>query len=52
MLVGDRLQRDHPDVVDALRALVGTIDVDDMRRMNQAVDDADFLAAQPESGGG
>ena len=61
MLVGDRLQRDHPDVVDALRALVGTIDVDDMRRMNQAVDDegrspasvaAVFLAAQPESGGG
>ena len=55
MLVSDRLQRDHPDVVDALRALVGTIDADDMRRMNLTVDDegqspasvaGDFLAAR------
>lgn len=60
MLVSDRLQRDHPDVVDALRALVEAIDADEMRLMNQAVDDegrspasvaGDFLAARPEPEG-
>jgi len=38
VLVSRRLAEDRPDVVAALRALEGTIDVDRMRAMNAAVD--------------
>ncbi len=39
LLVGPRLARSRPSVVVALRALVGRIDADRMRRMNFAVDE-------------
>ncbi|MDP6558916.1 MAG: glycine betaine ABC transporter substrate-binding protein [Candidatus Binatia bacterium] len=39
ILVSPNLRRKHPDVVETLRRLVGTIDADHMRRMNLAVDD-------------
>ncbi|MDA1184169.1 MAG: ABC transporter permease subunit [Acidobacteria bacterium] len=38
ILAGPRLVRERPDVVAALRQMIGTIDVDRMRRMNLAVD--------------
>lgn len=38
ILASARLQALHPEVIDALRALVGRIDNEAMRRMNQAVD--------------
>ena len=38
VLVSPRLASERPDVVAALRQLVGTIDADHMRRMNLAVD--------------
>ncbi len=53
ILVNARIQRDLPQVAEALRALVGRIDAAEMRRMNLAVDEAgespaavarDFLA--------
>ncbi len=40
VLAGPRLVRDHPQVVEALRELSGTIDADRMRHMNRAVDEA------------
>jgi osmoprotectant transport system permease protein len=39
LLAGPSLARDRPQVVDALRSLVGTIDASRMRRMNLAVDE-------------
>lgn len=39
ILAGPALVRDHPDVIDALRGLTGTIDAEHMRRMNRAVDE-------------
>lgn len=39
LLASAKLQRRHPEAVAALRDLVGKIDADAMRRMNQAVDD-------------
>jgi len=54
VLVSPRLAREQPDVVEALRALDGSIDAEAMRRMNLAVDDgrrlpsdvaAEFLAS-------
>ena len=39
VLVSARLARAHPEVVQALRALAGTIDAGRMRRLNAAVDD-------------
>jgi osmoprotectant transport system permease protein len=38
VLVSQRLQREHPEAVAALRALAGRIDEDRMRRMNLEVD--------------
>jgi osmoprotectant transport system permease protein len=38
VLVGRRLVAEHPEVVEALRGLVGTIDAQAMQRMNLAVD--------------
>jgi osmoprotectant transport system permease protein len=38
ILAGPRLVRERPDVLAALRQIVGTIDADRMRRMNLAVD--------------
>jgi osmoprotectant transport system permease protein len=38
ILVSDRLMREQPEVVAALRGLVGTIDADRMRAMNLSVD--------------
>lgn len=38
ILVSPRLRADHPEVVDALRNLADTVDADEMRRMNQQVD--------------
>jgi osmoprotectant transport system permease protein len=38
ILASARLRTRHPDVVDALRKLAGKIDGDQMRRMNQEVD--------------
>ncbi|MBI2894365.1 MAG: ABC transporter permease subunit [Deltaproteobacteria bacterium] len=39
ILASERLRRRHPEAIDALRRLVGTIDGDAMRRMNLAVDE-------------
>ncbi len=39
ILVSPHLTRRHPEVVEALRRLVGTIDADRMRQMNLAVDE-------------
>ena len=39
VLVSGRLAKDHPDVVEALRTLGGSIDAAKMRDMNRAVDD-------------
>ncbi|MBI4081608.1 MAG: ABC transporter permease subunit [Candidatus Lambdaproteobacteria bacterium] len=39
ILASARLQHRHPEAIDALRRLVGTIDGDTMRRMNLAVDE-------------
>lgn len=39
VLVSDRLAREHPEAVAALRRLGGTIDAEEMRRMNAAVDE-------------
>lgn len=38
ILAGARLARERPDALAALRALIGTIDAEAMRRMNLAVD--------------
>jgi osmoprotectant transport system permease protein len=38
ILVSSRLRAGHPEVVNALRDLAGTIDANEMRRMNQQVD--------------
>lgn len=38
VLASAGLQAEHPEVLDALRALTGRIDADSMRRMNRAVD--------------
>lgn len=38
VLAGPRLRREHPEVVEALRALEGALDADRMRRLNLAVD--------------
>ena len=38
ILASARLVREHPDAIAALRSLNGTIDADQMRRMNLAVD--------------
>ena len=38
VLASARLQKEHPEVLDALRALTGRIDGDAMRKMNLAVD--------------
>lgn len=38
LLAGPRLAREHPEVISALRNLVGTIDAGTMRGMNLAVD--------------
>jgi osmoprotectant transport system permease protein len=38
VLASGRLQRQHPEVLDAVRVLAGRIDGDAMRRMNLAVD--------------
>ena len=40
ILASARLQRRHPEAIDALRRLIGKIDGDTMRRMNLAVDEA------------
>lgn len=40
ILASERLRRRHPEVIDALRRLVGKIDGDTMRRMNLAVDES------------
>ena len=54
VLASPRLARENPEVIDALRALSGTIDARSMQRMNDAVDSigkspaavaAEFLAA-------
>ncbi len=52
VLVGPRLAREHPAVVDALRGLEGTIDADTMRRLNRRVDEdgLDPAAAAHEVG--
>jgi osmoprotectant transport system permease protein len=56
ILASAGLKARHPEVIDALRALAGSIDGDAMRRMNLAVDDEgrspgevarEFLAARP-----
>lgn len=39
VLVSERMARDHPEAVAALRKLAGTIDAERMRRMNAAVDE-------------
>jgi osmoprotectant transport system substrate-binding protein/osmoprotectant transport system permease protein len=39
ILAGARLAREHPDAIAALRGLTGSIDADQMRRMNLAVDE-------------
>ena len=39
VLVSGRVTRAFPDVIDALERLAGTIDADEMRRMNLAVDE-------------
>ena len=39
VLVSGRVVRAFPDVIDALKRLDGTIDADEMRRMNLAVDE-------------
>jgi osmoprotectant transport system permease protein len=38
VLASARLVREHPEAIAALRSLNGTIDADQMRRMNLAVD--------------
>jgi osmoprotectant transport system substrate-binding protein/osmoprotectant transport system permease protein len=39
ILVSPRLRREHPEVIAALRGLLGTIDADEMRRLNREVDE-------------
>jgi osmoprotectant transport system permease protein len=39
VLVGPRLAREHPEALEALRALNGTLDAERMRRMNLEVDE-------------
>jgi osmoprotectant transport system permease protein len=39
ILASARLTALHPQIIDALRALAGSIDADAMRRMNLAVDE-------------
>jgi osmoprotectant transport system permease protein len=41
ILASDDLARRHPEVIDALRPLLGRIDADTMRALTRAVDDGD-----------
>ena len=45
VIAGERLAREHPEVMAALGALEGAIDADTMRRLNRAVDE---LGQPPE----
>jgi osmoprotectant transport system permease protein len=46
VLAGPKLLHDHPDAVAALRALDGSIDAEEMRRMNAAVDESKQTPAE------
>jgi osmoprotectant transport system permease protein len=52
VLVGPRLARQHPEVVEALRGLEGAIDAAAMRRMNRAVDQEGRTPAEVARGFG
>jgi osmoprotectant transport system permease protein len=50
VLVSRNLAEDRPEVVEALRGLVGSIDADAMRRMNLAVDGEGLSPAEVAAG--
>jgi osmoprotectant transport system permease protein len=46
VLASPRLVREHPEVIEALRGLEGTIDAKEMRRMNALVDEGKAVPAE------